>query len=180
MELFMYVIAGIIGVCILGIVVMMVFAKLRGNANVQVITKELTGLKLLSIDENKALFTMHIPIKNLGSQESAVVDAFARPFLPQEQFKDAVAYAYLENSEARRNDNYFEAVLIPAGVKKDLIITLEFVARNNKNIKEVLSDMVDMDIAIYVDGSARKGLYVHKGYITIMGEEIKLLVGGKN
>lgn len=180
MGVILYIIGVIIGLCILGFFAMIIFAQLRGNADVQVLVKEVSGFKLIDINDKKAVFTLEVPIKNFGSQESAVVDAFARPLLPEEQFKDAVAYAHLENMEARRNDNYFEAVLVPSGVKKDLIITLELVARNSKNIKEVLSDMVDMDIAVYIDGSARKGLYVHKGYITIMGEEIKSLVGGNN
>lgn len=178
--LLLYILGGFIGLCILGILAIVIFGKLRGNADLQVMVNEASGLKLIDINNEKALFTMEVPIKNFGSQESAVVDIFARPFLPQEQFKDAVVYTHLENIEARRNDNYFEAVLVPSGVKKDLIITLEFVVRNGKNIKEVLSDMVDMDIVVYIDGSARKGLYIHKGYITIMGEQIKSLVGGKN
>lgn len=180
MELLLYIVGGLIGLCVLGILAIMVFGHLRGNADVQVMANEASSLKLIDINNEKAVFTMEVPMKNFGSQESAVVDVFARPFLPQEQFKDAIVYTHLENMDARRNDNYFEAVLVSSGVKKDLIITLEFVARNGKNIKEVLSDMVDMDIVVYIDGSARKGLYIHKGYITIMGEQIKTLVGGKN
>ena len=53
-----------------------------------------------------------------------------------------------------------------------------FVANNGMNIREALQQMVDMDVAVYYNGLARKNIYIRKAFLTINGETIRNLVGG--
>ena len=41
-----------------------------------------------------------------------------------------------------------------------------------------LQQMVDMDVAVYYNGLARKNIYIRKAFLTINGETIRNLVGG--
>ena len=101
-----------------------------------------------------------------------------RPYLPREQFPDAMCWGRLELDTARRDDNYFEAVIMNPGVERTLVVTLFFEARNGKNIRDTLRHMVDMDLCIYLTGVGRKDHYVRKAFETIYAEDVKKLVGG--
>ncbi|MCH3914655.1 MAG: hypothetical protein LKJ99_02195 [Acidaminococcaceae bacterium] len=168
----------IVGLAVLGFLVMVIYAAMKPTDNTRVVTEEMTPLKLESMDDKEAVFSTQMPLRNTGVEDAAITDVFARPYLPQEQFPDAVCWAHVETLHRRRNDNYFEALILKANTEVPLIVTLHYEARNDKNIKEVLSKMVDMDAAVYYNGMARKAIYIKKNFFTIHREVITNLVGG--
>jgi len=163
---------------IIGLVVIVVYATLKPTDDTKVVVEERLPLQLESLTDTEAVFSTKMPLRNSGVEDAAITDVFARPFLPQEQFPDAVAYGHVERETVRRQDNYIEAFILNANSEQQLIVTLRYVARNNKNIKEVLSHMVDMDTVIYCVGMARKAIYTKKFFFTVDGTEISALVGG--
>ena len=168
----------ILGLCVLGAIVMIVYAFLTPTDDTRVCVDEKTPLELESMDADKAVFTFTVPMRNTSNQIAAVTDAFVRPYLPQEQFPDAVCTADLERSNARRNDHYVEACVMNPNTEVTLIITLTFQARNGRRIQDVLRQMVDMDICVYITGVGRKAHYVRRAFITLYGADISKLVGG--
>lgn len=168
----------LLGLCVLGALVIIVYAALKPSDNTIIDLSEKTPLKLESINEKEAVFSLEVPMRNIGEQDAAITDVFARPYLPQEQFPEAVCYGHVETTDRRRNDNYFEALILHAGKERMLIVTLRYVAACNKPMQEILRNMVDMDVALYINGVGRKALYVKKEFFTVFATDVKTLVGG--
>jgi len=157
---------------IVGAIVIVIYAWMKPTDNTSVLTDERTALKLVSLTEKEAIFTTEMLLNNSGVEDAAITDVFARPYLPQEQYNQATVYSNVETVDRRRNDNYFEALILQAKSNRALIVTLRFVAN------EAMKNMVDMDVAIYYNGMARKAIYIRKNFFTVMGTEISALVGG--
>ncbi len=168
----------LIGLGILGLLVMIVYAKLKPTDNSTIVVAEKTALQLESMSDKDAVFSLQMPLRNIGEQDSAITDVLARPYLPQEQFPDAVCYGHVETTDRRRNDNYFEALILPAHKERMLVVTLHFFAATGKSMKSILENMVDMDVALYFDGVGRKACYTKKVFFTVQAIEVKALVGG--
>lgn len=170
----------LIKLCILGFLVMVVYAFMQSSDDTTAVVAEKTPLKLESMTDKEAIFTTEMPFRNSGKHGAAITDIFARPYLPQEQFKEAKCWANLELTDCRRDDNYFEALILDANNSREIIVTLHFLATCDKPMKEIMEDMVDMDVAIYISGVGRKAHYTKKVFFTVFAEDIKALVGGKN
>lgn len=176
--MFLYILGGIVGLIIVGCAIVCLYAFKKGTDDTHILGEKKTPLKLERITETEAVFTTELPMVNRGSEDAAILDVFVRPYLPQEQFDGATVFGHVETANRRRNDNYFEAMILKANNQCQLILTLRFVANDGRNIKEALRNMVDMDVAVYYNGLARKNIYIRKEFITFMGEQIRSLVGG--
>lgn len=178
MSILEYLIMGIILLIIVGAAVIIIYAWMKPTDNTRVLTEKRTGLKLSSLTDKEAIFFTEMPLSNTGVEDAAIIDVFARPYLPQEQYKQAIVYSNVETLQRRRNDNYFEAVILQKKSEIPLVVTLRFVANSGYDIKEAMKNMVDMDVAIYYNGMARKEIYIRKDFFTIKSEEISALIGG--
>lgn len=176
--MFFYILGGIIGFLVLAFALICIYAFYKGTDDTNIFVKKMSPLKLESISETEAVFTTELPMVNTGTEDAAILDVFPRPYLPQEQFDAATVFGHIETPNRRRSDNYFEAMILKADSQCQLILTLRFVANDGRNIRDALRDMVDMDVAIYFNGLARKDIYIRKVFITLMGEQIRTLVGG--
>ncbi len=176
--MFFYILGGIIGFLVLAFALICIYAFYKGTDDTTILVEKMSPLKLESISETEAVFTTELPMVNTGTEDAAILDVFPRPYLPQEQFDAATVFGHIETPNRRRSDNYFEAMILKAGSQCQLILTLRFVANDGRNIRDALRDMVDMDVAIYFNGLARKDIYIRKVFITLMGEQIRTLVGG--
>jgi len=58
------------------------------------------------------------------------------------------------------------------------LLPLHYLAAAPKSMKTIMENMVDMDVAIYMDGVGRKACYTKKFFFTVQAIEIKALVGG--
>ncbi|WP_462304880.1 hypothetical protein [Acidaminococcus massiliensis] len=168
----------ILGLCVLGLLVMIVYAALKPTDATRVVVEEKTLLKLEYLDHDKAVMSFEVPLRNKSPESAAVTDCFVRPYLPQEQFPDAWCTGNVEKSDRRRNDHYFEALVLKEWSEWTLIVTLTLRARNGKDMREILNRMVDMDAAIFVCGVGRKAHYVRKYFFTVFADELKKLAGG--
>jgi hypothetical protein len=178
MSILVNVIMGLIILAIIGAIIIVVYAWMKPTDNTSVLTGERTELKLVSLTDKEAVFTTEMVLNNSGVEDAAIIDVFARPYLPQEQYNQATVYGHVETIDRRRNDNYFEALILSAKSKRPLIVTLRFVANEGYDIKDAMKNMVDMDVAIYYNGMARKEIYIRKNFFTVMGTELSALVGG--
>ena len=176
--MFLYILGGIVVFIVLVFVLICVYAFCKGTDDTSIMVEKKTVLKLEKISDTEAVFSTEFPMINRGKEDAAILDVFARPYLPQEQFSAATVFGHIETSNRRRNDNYFEALILKANTQCQLILTLRFVANNGMNIKEALQQMVDMDVAVYYNGLARKNMYTRKAFLSISGETIRNLVGG--
>jgi len=178
MSILVNLIIGLMILAIVGAIIIVIYAWMKPTDNTSVLTDERTALKLVSLTEKEAIFTTEMLLNNSGVEDAAITDVFARPYLPQEQYNQATVYSHVETVDRRRNDNYFEALILQAKTQRPLIVTLRFVANDGYSIKEAMKNMVDMDVAIYYNGMARKAIYIRKNFFTVMGTEISALVGG--
>ena len=178
MSIFVSLIMGIIFLVIAGAIVIIIYAWRKPTDDTKVLTEERTALKLINITDNEAIFTTEMVLCNSGVEDAAITDVFARPYLPQEQYDQATVYSHVETQNRRRNDNYFEAVILKKRTKIPLIITLRFVANKGYSIKSAMKNMVDMDVAVYYNGMARKEMYIRKAFFTVKSTEISDLLGG--
>lgn len=176
--MFLYILGGIVIFFILTFLLICIYAYFKSTDDTTIMPEKKTPLKLEWISETEAAFSTEFPMINRGNEDAAILDVFARPYLPQEQFSAATVFGHIETSNSRRNDNYFEAMILKANSQCQLILTLRFVAKDGLNIKEALKQMVDMDVAVYYNGLARKDIYIRKVFLTINGETIRNLVGG--
>lgn len=168
----------ILGLAILGALVLTVYAYLKPTDVSTVVMNEKSPLELQSLDHDKAVFSFTVPLRNNCQESAAITDCFVRPYLPQEQFPDAVCYGDVEKSDHRRNDHYFEALVLKEWGEWTLVVTLTLEARNGKDIREVLRRMVDMDGCIFVCGVGRKAHYTRKFFFTLYADEFAKLAGG--
>lgn len=76
----------ILGLCVLGLLVMIVYAALKPTDDTRVVMEEKTPLKLESLDHDKAVLSFEVPLRNKSAESAAITDCFVRPYLPQEQF----------------------------------------------------------------------------------------------
>ena len=176
--MFLYILGGLVVFLLLVIILICIYAFFKATDDTTVMVEKKTALKLEKISDTEAVFSTEFPLINRGKEDAAILDVFARPYLPQEQFSAATVFGHIETSNRRRNDNYFEALILKANSQCQLVLTLRFVANNGMNIREALQKMVDMDVAVYYNGLARKDIYIRKVFLTINGETIRNLVGG--
>ncbi len=127
-------------------------------------------------DKNRLDFDVTLPYKNMGSQESTILDAYMRIYLPQEQYNDVLLRGKVNLEGVLRNDDYFEAVLVPEGTGRKMVLRFEAYAQNGKTIAEALENIPDVDVALYLDCRGRKQLYTLKEYFTLTAEEMRALV----
>ncbi|MDD4320473.1 MAG: hypothetical protein PHH31_02845 [Acidaminococcaceae bacterium] len=178
MSILVNLIMVLICLAIAGAIVIIIYAWMKPTDKTSVLTSKRTVLQLTSLTDKEAVFITEMPISNTGVEDAAITDIFARPYLPQEQYKQATVYSNVETSNRRRNDNYFEAFILQKKSQVSLIVTFRFVANTGYDIKEAMKNMVDMDVAIYYNGMARKEIYIRKDFFTVKSAEISALVGG--
>ena len=73
----------ILGLCVLGLLVMIVYVALKPTDDTRVVMEEKTPLKLESLDHDKAVLSFEVPLRNKSGESAAITDCFVRPYLPQ-------------------------------------------------------------------------------------------------
>lgn len=134
-------------------------------------------VRLVSLTDDEFRFEFDVPYANPGTGEGIFLDAFARVYLPDEQYNGALLRGRVNHSTRPREDDYFEAMLIPPGSKDYLTMKFDLVPRNGKKTaKEAVLTMPDVEVALYVARRGRGPLFYDKENILITGEELKALV----
>ena len=163
-------------VIVVAVVVVYMFIQAQGDADMQVdVAKRTTSVKV-SESGKRVDFEVELDYRNVGKQEGTILDAYMRIYLPQEQYDDVLLRGKVNLKNVKRDDDYFEAVLVPANTGKTLLLRFEAYAKNGKTIAEALANIPDIDVALYLDCRGRGPLFTVKKFITLTAEEIRALV----
>ena len=163
-------------VIVVAVVVVYMFIQAQGDADMQVdVAKRTTSVKV-SESGKRVDFEVELDYRNVGKQEGTILDAYMRIYLPQEQYDDVLLRGKVNLKNVKRDDDYFEAVLVPANTGKTLLLRFEAYAKNGKTIAEALANIPDVDVALYLDCRGRGPLFTVKKFITLTAEEMRALV----
>lgn len=163
-------------VIVVAVVIVYMFIQAQGDADMQVdVAKRTTSVKV-SESGKRVDFEVELDYRNVGKQEGTILDAYMRIYLPQEQYDDVLLRGKVNLKNVKRDDDYFEAVLVPANTGKTLLLRFEAYAKNGKTIAEALANIPDVDIALYLDCRGRGPLFTVKKFITLTAEEMRALV----
>lgn len=166
----------ILAIIVLAFVVVGVFIMMRGDAEMNFYSKKRTEAVKVSEEGERLDFNVEIPYDNTGKQEGTIIDTYMRIYLPQEQYNDVLLRGKVNLKGAMREDDYFEALLVPEGTGNTLVLRFEAYARNGKSLKEAMSNIPDVDVALFVDCRGRRELYTKKEIFTLTAAEMRALV----
>lgn len=172
-------IVGIFKLGVLAAILICIYAVRKKSDDTRIVVEEITSPKLEKLTDQEAVLSVTMPLRNLEPEIGVAMDVFARPYLPQEQFPWAKCWGQVELASKRRNDGYFESLLVSNKDAHTLIVTLTLEATGNLPMPEVLKKMVDMDVAMFLEGEGRKDIYRKKYYFTIFARDVKALLGGE-
>lgn len=166
----------ILAVAVLGIIVVGVYIAQQGDAVMRFKTADRTKAVKQRADDKRLDFTVEVPYDNIGKQEGTILDTYMRIYLPQEQYGDVLLRGKVNLKNVLRDDDYFEALLVPAGTGNTLVLRFEAYARNGKNITEAMAQIPDVDVALFADCRGRGALYTTKEIFTLTADEMRALV----
>lgn len=166
----------ILALVVLGVAVVAAYIWLQGDAKMFFDMKKRTAAKKVSEADGRMDFEVEVDYKNIGKQEATLIDAYLRIYLPQEQYDDVLLRGKVNLKDVPREDDYFEAVLAPAGTGQTMVLRFEAYAKNGKSIAEALADVPDVDVALLVECRGREALYTEKKYFTLTAEEMRSLI----
>ena len=115
-------------------------------------------------------FEIRVPYKNIGSQELTILDTWARVYLPDEQYDKLHISARVNDSERLRNDDYFEAMLVPANKGGELVLRFTAIARDcttDTDLQNLMKECPEFDVAVYAECRGRKEVYINKEILTV-------------
>lgn len=167
----------IIGIVVLIAIALTIFIFSQGKENVIFLKDKRTKAHLVSKSDERIDFAFDVPYENPGKDDGVFLDAYVRVYLPDEQYNGALLRGKVNRSDVPRDDDYFEAMLVPIDFKGALTVKFELTPRNGKaTAAEALLGMPDVEFALYVDERGRENLYRAKTNILITKEELQALL----
>lgn len=171
---FIYVILGF-SLFLAGVTIL--FFKWEGDAIIDVKVDERTPFKVDEMTKDSVTFSTKVEFANTGTQCGTIMDCYVRTLLPYEQFDGVKAEGKAEWEKAPREDDYFEAVLIPKKENIQVLVKVKLTARKTEDIKEALVHMVDMPLDLVYQHVGRHPWKISKERIVLTADEIADLVG---
>lgn len=129
-------------------------------------------------DRGLCNFRVDVPFRNVGSQELTILDAWARVYLPDEQYNGLHLTARVNYVDRLRDDDYFEAMLVPAGKIGTLVLRFTAADRTGTDIGSCLQACPDVDVAVYCELRGRGAVYIDKQIFTLTMAELAALRQG--
>ena len=166
----------ILALVVLGVAVVAAYIWMQGDAKMFFDVKKRTAAVKVNETEKRLDFVVELDYKNVGKQEATLIDAYVRIYLPHEQYEDVLLRGKVNLKDVLRDDDYFEAVLAPAGTGKTMVLRFEAYAKNGKTIAEALANIPDVDVALIVECRGRGALFTEQKYITLIAEEMRGLI----
>ena len=184
----------IIGLIVLAVVVARLYLCVAGVEDIVVdtsapfVVEEKTAEHIVIIKQ--------LAFRNEGKQCATLMDAFVRPQLPYEQYDGIEAHGCMDRElypreakdgqageRIRREDNYFEAVIIqkkgdPSHEDKlNLYAMVELKPRKGMTLDEALTKMVDVPLDCIWQETGRRPWHYRKVQCILTAEEIAKLAG---
>ena len=166
----MTIVGVLVGLFILGVIIVGVYISIQGDAVMRLLVKQRTKAA------DRIDFSLEVPFDNVGKQEGTILDAYMRIYLPQEQYSDVLLRGKVNREGYLREDDYFEAMLVPAGTGEKFVLRFEAYAKNGKSLEEAMENIPDVDVALFADCRGRRELYTVKEYFTLTADEMRALV----
>ena len=146
-----------------------------GDAKLKIDVAKKSELALLPSDglHDKFVrsYALTIPYKNIGSQELTILDAWARVYLPDEQYDELTINHHLRESTKPRKDDYFEAMLVPAGKGGEFLLNLQAIVRNYSGkegeLAAAIANCPEFDVALYAECRGRGSVHIVKEIFTL-------------
>ena len=173
MLLIIEIIAGLI---LLGVVAVAVFIAMQPKHKFVFDVANRTKAELAAKTDDKLCFNVDLPFTNEGGDEGLVLDAFIRPYLPQEQYDKALVCGKINLKDVPRDDDYFEAMVMPKGEHKTMTVKFELTPMHGATLAEAVNGLPDFDVALFWECRGRENLYTVKKFITISADEVKALL----
>lgn len=167
----------IFGFILFLVVVVKVFFTFEGNAELNVKVNERTPFSVEKMTEDQITFCTKVEIANEGRQCGTIMDCYVRTLLPYEQYDGVEARGKAEWEKAPREDDYFEAMLIPKKEKIYILVKVTLKARKAETIQDALRHMVDLPIDLVYQHVARYPWRISKKRIVLTAPEIAELAG---
>ena len=165
----------LLALALLGALAVYLYIVFQGDAVMELESAKRTAAAVTAQKDGRLYFTVTLPYKNAGRQEGTILDAYMRIYLPQEQYDDVLLRGRVNLEGALRRDDYFEALLVPAGTGGNLVLRFEAYARNGRTIAEALGGAPDVDVAVFADCRGRRELYTVKKIFTLTAAELHAL-----
>mgnify|MGYP003609918362 CR=1 FL=1 len=148
------------------------FVWKQGDAEFFFDVSQRSSLVLEKETQESVVLSFRLPFKNRGSQQGTLMDVFARPWLPFEQFSAAELTTKVTIASNPRDDGYWEAALFPMEkIDNDVaIVKLRFDATNG-DIRQAMKQMVDLHLNIMYQIVGRGDWYLAKTMLTLPAEE---------
>ena len=172
----LFIIEIIAGLFLLGVVAVAVFIMMQPKHRFVFDVKNRTKAELTDKTDNKLCFSVDVPFTNEGGDEGLVLDAFMRIYLPQEQYDKALVRGKINLKDVPRDDDYFEALVMPKGEHKTMTAKFEVTPMHGATLKEAVNGLPDFDVAMFWECRGRENLYTVKKFITISADEVKALL----
>lgn len=166
----------LVALLFLSVAVIALYIAFQGDAVIQMLTEKKNQITSDVLTDKKAEFSFLVPFYNVGKQEGTILDAYMRIYLPQEQYSDVLLRGKVNLKGSLREDDYFEALLVPAKTGNSFVLRFEAYAKNGKTISEALKNIPDVDVALFADCRGRRELYTIKKYFTLTAQEMRALV----
>ena len=172
----LHIVGALFGLAVLGFLALMLYAHMQPTKNVKFDVEKRTKAKLTSATADKICFEVEVPYHSYGKDESTILDAFVRPYLCQEQYDGALLRGKVNKLGVPREDDYFEACLVPPKTQDALVCKFELTPLHAADAYEALRGMPEVDVALYVEERGRKALYDSKYVMTLTPEELQALL----
>lgn len=125
----MTIVGVLVGLFILGVIIVGVYISMQGDAVMRLLVKQRTKAVLDKVYADRIDFSLEVPFDNVGKQEGTILDAYMRIYLPQEQYSDVLLRGKVNREGYLREDDYFEAMLVPAGNGENLSCALRLMPK---------------------------------------------------
>lgn len=163
---------------ILAVLAVKLYIIRLGKANPVFYGDRRTEFVATDFGQSSMTVACEMPYMNTGKQLCTIMDCYPRVLLPQEQFSGVKITGRVERIDARRNDGYFEAVLVYPQTGGTLIVTLDIEVVSDA-VRETLLAMPDVNVDVVYQIVDRHSLYINKTRIVLTANEVKRAIEAK-
>lgn len=144
----------------------------QGNCAFVLLKGKRTPFQVDFMDLTHAVLSCTVPIKNAGRQNGTLMDAFVRPYLPQEQYDRAGVRALLMDTARPREDDYWEALIVEPGRTVELRVKV-FLTAKSGSILQALEHFPDMAMDVIWQAVGRSDWVYEKARIHLTQDELR-------
>ncbi len=170
--LLMQIIAGLILLACLGFLAYWFIAWKQGNCAFVLLKGKRSPWTVERMDRTHAVLTCTVPVKNAGKQNGTLMDAFVRPYLPEEQYDRAGVRAILMDTARPREDDYWEALIVEPGKTVELRVKLTLTAKTGSILQD-LEHFPDLPMDIIWQAVGRSDWAYEKARIRLEQDDLR-------